>query len=223
MTPEQIVAEQQRVAAEKKEQELVRSRALLDAAWTNPELRPGLRKLIKEKFPDHPVIDDQFDAISAPLKAQIDAQSAKIDELLGTLKQRDEDAAKREAERRDQDYEANLRAARQKFALTDEGFEQMVARMKATGNYTDPDAAAAYVVSQAPPAIPSGPMYGSGYVNFANSAEVSDDARYKLLHSGQDGPAKYLEAEIRDCFGPNGKDYVAKEMGRTYAELAFAS
>ena len=222
MTPEQIAAEHQRVLAEK-ERELVQSRALLDAAWKDPSLRSGLRKHIKEKFPDRHLVDDDFDAVSAPLKAQLDAQSAKIDELLGTLKQRDEDAAKRDAERRDVDYEANLKAARQKFALTDEGFEQMVARMKATGNYTDPDAAAAYIVSQAPPAIPTGPMYGSGYVNFANSAEVSDDARYKLLHSGQDGPAKYLEAEIRDCFGPNGKDYVAREMGKTYAELAFAS
>jgi hypothetical protein len=83
--------------------------------------------------------------------------------------------------------------------------------------------AAAFILSQEPPAIPAGPMYGSGYVNFANSAEVVDDARYRLLHSGQDGPARYLEAEIRDAFGPNAKDYVAKEMGRTYAELAFAS
>jgi hypothetical protein len=206
-----------------KERERVQSAALLSAIYADPNLRPGVVKHLKAKFPDRHLVDDDFEAVSAPLKAQIDAQNAKIDELLGTIKQRDEDAAKRDAERRDVDYEANLKAARQKFALTDEGFEQMVARMKATGNYTDPDAAAAYIVSQAPPAIPTGPMYGSGYVNFANSAEVSDDARYKLLHSGQDGPAKYLEAEIRDCFGPNGKDYVAKEMGKTYAELAFAS
>lgn len=203
--------------------ELQRSRELLEAAWKDPALRSGLRKHIKEKFPDRHLVDDDFDAVSAPLRADIDDLKKQNQELLDTIKKRDEEREKRLTERRDAEYITNLEAARKRFALSDEGFEKMKAHMLATGNYTDAMGAAAYILSQEPPVIAPGPLYGSGYVNFANSSEVSDDARYKLLHSGQDGPAKYLEAEIRDAFGPNAKDYVAKEMGRTYAELAFAS
>lgn len=210
-----LTADQQR--------ELQQSRDLLAAVWGDPSLRAGVRKHLKDKFPDRRLPDDDFEAISAPLRADIDNLKKQNQELLDTLKKRDEDASKRETERRDLDYAASLKKAREQFALTDEGFDKMVAHMKATGNYTDPMGAAAFIVSQTPPALPPGPLYGSGYVNFAGSAEVSDNKRYKLLHSGQDGPAKYLEAEIRDAFGPNAKDYVAREMGKTYAELAFAS
>ena len=41
----------------------------------------------------------------------------------------------------------SIEAARNAYNLTDEGLDKMVARMKETGNYTDPDAAAAELVA----------------------------------------------------------------------------
>lgn len=202
--------------------ELQRSRDLIAKAWADPELRPGLRKHVKELFPDRRLPDDDFDAISAPLRQQNEALSKQIEEMRASLKKRDEDAEKREQERRDADYGRSLDVAARRFALTDEGREKMFAHMRASGNYTDPMGAAALVASETPPALPSGPLYGPNSIHFAGTGET-DQEKYKVLLSGLRGPEEYLEREIREAFGPGAKDYVAREMGKTYAELAFAS
>ena len=202
--------------------ELQRSRELLAAAWGDPALRAGLKKHVKEKFPDRHLPDDDFDVIAAPLKEENAKLSKKLDELLESMKKRDDAEAARVEERANLDFASKMEAARRAYNLTDEGFAAMQKRMVDEKSY-DAMAAAAYIVSQTPPAPPPGALYGSNSMTFAGHGEPSDDARYKLLHSGIDGPAKYLEAEIRDAFGPNSKDYVAKEMGRTYADLAFAN
>lgn len=202
------------------EVELQRSRDLLAKVWSDPNLRSGVRKHIKELFPDRHLPDDDFDAVAAPLKAENADLKKRFDDLEALLKKRDDDAEKARKDRDDARFGDQLQEARKKFSLTDEGFKQMVDRMTETKAY-DPMAAAAYVVSQAPPTLPPGPLYGTNALNFA-ATEGSEIERYKMLHQGLDGPAKYLEAEIRDCFGPNGKDYVAREMGKQYADMAFA-
>lgn len=203
--------------------ELQRSRDLIAKAWGDPNLRPGLRKHLKDLFPERHVPDDDFDALAEPLRKQNEALAKQVGDLVDTLKKRDDDQAKREQEQRDSAYAERFEAACKRFNLTDEGRQKVVDRMKETGAYGDPVAAAAYIVSQEPPMMAPGPLYGSSTLNFAGAGEKSEQERYKLLHSGLDGPGKYLEAEIRDAFGANAKDYVAREMGRTYADLAFAS
>lgn len=204
------------------EVELQRSRDLIAKAWGDPNLRPGLRKHLKELFPDRHVPDDDFDVIAEPLRRQNEELAKQVGSLVETLKARDEEAKKRDQEQRDSAYAERFEAACKRFNLTDEGRQKVIDRMKETGAYGDPLAAAAYIVSQEPPVAPSGALFGSNQLNFAGIGETSDLERYKLLHSGVDGPAKYLEAEIRDAFGPNSKEYVAKEMGRMYADLAYA-
>lgn len=204
------------------ELELQRSRDLIARAWSDPNLRPGLRKHLKETMPDFRVPDDDFEVLTAPIRQQNEALAKQVGDLVDTLKKRDEDAAKRDQESRDALYANKFEAACQRFNLTDEGRQKVIDRMKETGAYGDPLAAAAYIVSQEPPAAPNGALWGNNTLNFAGSAEKSDLERYKLLHSGLDGPGKYLEAEIRDAFGPNSKEYVAREMGKMYADLAYA-
>jgi hypothetical protein len=201
---------------------LQRSRELLAKVWGDPNLRGGVRKYVKELFPDRHLPDDDFDAIAAPLKAENVALQKKLDDFLESQKKRDEDLAKREEEANNARYAGELDAAVKRFGLTDEGRQKMIARMQETRNFTAPMDAAAYIVSQEPPVMPSGPLYGSATLDFAGGGEAAKLDEYKVLHSGLDGPSKYLEQEIRKCFGPNGKEYVAKEMGRTYADLAFA-
>ena len=100
-----------------------------------------------------------------------------------------------------------------KFNLTDDGRKAMIERMQETKAY-DPCAAAAYIVSQAPPAI-AGPVFGPQALNFAGSAEVAEDR--KLLHRD---PEAYFDSEVRKML-TNPRDYVAKEMGENYARMSF--
>jgi hypothetical protein len=202
--------------------ELQRSRDLIARAWSDPNLRPGLKAHVKAVMPDYRLPDDDFEVLTAPIRQQNEALAKQVGDLVETLKKRDEDAAKRDQEHRDAQYAERFEAACQRFNLTDEGRQKVIDRMKETGAYGDPLAAAAYIVSQEPPAAPTGALWGNNTLNFAASAEKSDTERYKLLHSGLDGPGKYLEAEIRDAFGPNSKEYVAREMGKMYADLAYA-
>ena len=204
------------------ELELQRSRDLIARAWSDPNLRPGLKAHVKAVMPDYRLPDDDFEVLTAPIRQQNEALAKQVGDLVETLKKRDEDAAKRDQEHRDAQYAERFEAACQRFNLTDEGRQKVIDRMKETGAYGDPLAAAAYIVSQEPPAAPTGALWGNNTLNFAASAEKSDTERYKLLHSGLDGPGKYLEAEIRDAFGPNSKEYVAREMGKMYADLAYA-
>lgn len=69
---------------------------------------------------------------------------------------------------------------------------------------------------------PSVILYDLEYLNFADSRTASEVDRYRLLHTGLDGPSRYLEAEVREAFGPNAEMYVATEMGSTYAKMAFS-
>lgn len=204
------------------EVELQRSRDLIARVWSDPNLRSGVRKHLKDLFPERHTPDDDFDVVAEPLRKQNEALGKKVDDLIEQLKKRDDDAAKREQDGRDALYAQKFEEACTRFSFTDAARQKMIDRMKETGSYGDPMAVAAYISSQEMPVTPPGPIYGSSTLNFAGSGEKSELERYKLLHSGLDGPAKYLEAEIRDAFGPNAKDYVAKEMGRMYADLAYA-
>jgi hypothetical protein len=128
-----------------------------------------------------------------------------------------EKKAKEDADKaqRDTEFEARIKSAREKYKLTDEGFDKMIARMKETGNYTDPFAAAALIVSENPPPEPTGVVFGPGDLNFAGSSTV--DPKYQLLHQN---PEKYFDSEVRAML-QNPRQYVANEMGEQYATLAF--
>ena len=183
--------------------------------WDHPELGAAIRRTAKEVKPDLRLPEDALAPALAPLMKQNEELAARLkafdDERTAEKKEREEKA---KAER-DADFERQLKGARDKFKLTDEGFDAMVARMKATGNYTDPYAAAALIVSENPPPAPTGPVYGPGDLNFAGSSTI--DPKYQLLHQN---PEKYFDSEVRAMLS-NPRDYVAKEMGEQYATLAF--
>jgi len=190
---------------------------LVNKLWDDPDLGSAVRKLAKETFPGLRTPEDQVSPILEPLRKQnselANELKAMREERAAEKKER-EDAAKIAA---DEEFERKIKKARETFNLTDEGFDKMVAHMKATGNYSDPMGAAAYVVSQNPPPPPAGPMYGAGDLNFAGSSQV--DESYRLLHQS---PERFLDAEIRKAWDPRtARDYVAKEMGEQYANLAF--
>jgi hypothetical protein len=189
---------------------------LVAKLWADPELGGAVRKLAKEQYPDVTLPEDSLAPILAPLQKQ---NQALADELKALREDRAADRKAREdaeKERADSDFAKRFDEAAAQYNLTDEGKAKMRERMVETKNYTDPYAAAAFILSQNPPAPPPGPMYGAADLNFAGSSQV--DPSYALLH--QD-PGKYLDSEIRKAWGPNAKEYVAREMGQMYADLAF--
>ncbi len=151
----------------------------------------ALRAKAKEKNPNLRLPEDAAEPLVAPLRAELEALRAERAEEKAEReaekKQREDDAAKN-------NLEAALSGARQRFNLTDEGFDKMVARMKETGNYADAEAAAAWVAQQTPVPAAAGPYLGPQALNLAGSAVF--DEKFALLH--KDPMGQFLDAEFRE-------------------------
>jgi hypothetical protein len=155
------------------------------------EAGKALRAKAKEKNPNLRLPEDAVEPLIAPYREANDALKARLDameaERAEEKKTREDDAAKN-------NLEAALAGARQRFNLTDEGFDKMVARMKETGNYGDAEAAAAWVAQQTPPPQAPGPYLGPQLLNLAGSAQY--DEKFALLH--KDPMGAFLDSEFRE-------------------------
>jgi hypothetical protein len=88
-----------------------------------------------------------------------------------------------------------ISSARSKYALNDDGFEKMVHRMKDTGNVSDAEAAAAWVVQNQPPPAKPGPTWGAADLNLFGSSQESQDAKVRMLHTN---PEKFFDNEVAE-------------------------
>lgn len=166
-----------------------RVREAFNALWGDKTLGAQVRAKVKEIYPDVQTPEDQFDPYVAPLKAELEAMRA---ERAAEKEAAATEKVEREKVAAQANLEASLEAARRKFNLTGDGFDKMCERMKATGNYTDAEAAAAWVVQQTPlPAAP-GPYLGPQNINLFGSSEK--DENFALLHADPQG--RFLDAEF---------------------------
>lgn len=122
---------------------------LFESLVRDKKLGKDVRAKASELFPDVQFAEDDIvDSAVAPLREEIAAIS-------NTLKEEREARAKEKEEadnsRSKRNLESALDGARNKYNLTEDGFDKMVARMKDTGNYSDAEAAAAWVAQQTPP------------------------------------------------------------------------
>ena len=187
-------------------EELHRERAakLLDSLWNDGKVGPALRAKTKELFPEVSLPDDQFEPIVSPMREALEATTAELKAL------REERAAEKKANEAaafQTDFESRIAAARDKFRLTPEGFDAMVSRMKETQNYTDADAAAAWVKSQEPPPKAAGPSWAPSKLDLFGSSNT--DERYRLLHTD---PQAYQDAELMEFVADPDK-YVRETFG----------
>lgn len=159
----------------------------------NTEKGKLFRSAAKEKFPDAVTIEDQFDPIVAPLRAEAQALRDELKLERDTRAKEREDADKLRAE---QALTQGLDGAATHFRLTEAGRELMLKRMQETGNFTDPLAAAAWVVSANPPPKDPTGYLGPQAINMFGSAIESAEARIALLH--KDPMGKFLDAEFTD-------------------------
>lgn len=183
----------------------IRAEELVKKLWLDGEIGAKLRKSAKEAFPDMPPLpDEQAEPFVAPLRAQNEALQKRLEKL-------EEDRAAEKVEREKNatqaTFEQAIAAARTSYSLTDEGFDKMIARMKETGNYSDADAAAAWVASKTPPAAVPGPTWAPQDLNLYGSKNPEEEMA--KLHRD---PIGYQDSQLAEFF-KNPDKYVQETFG----------
>lgn len=169
----------------------IRASELIDALWDDGEIGPKLQAVAKQKWPEVKVTSEKYAPVVAPLQSKIE----KLEKDLATEREaRAKEATDREEGRIKDALHRKLESARSEFGLTDAGFDMMVARMKETGNFGDPNAAAAYIVAKAPPQNVRGPTVGpQSYDPYFGLKD--GDERLKRLHRD---PERFRDDEIAE-------------------------
>lgn len=188
-------------------QNQIRSEQLMEALWGSADLGPRIRKVAKERFPDIRLPEETIDPVITPLREENEALKQRLDALSEKFEAREKETAESKTFR---ELEASVNAAVAKFGLTDEGRAAMLDRMKETRNFTDVEAAAAFIAHATPPQATAGPSWAAGpaKLNLFGSAEPEE--QYKRLHTNPEG---YLEDQLRE-FASNPDKYVTETFGR---------
>ena len=184
-----------------------RALALVNNLWNDEDLGLKLQEKAKAQFPEIRTSAEAYAPLKAQFEAQIAAQKKQLDEMREERAAERKAAEEKAAEMQKKSFEQQINAARDSYNLTDEGFDKMVARMKETGNYTDPDAAAAWVASKTPPAPVSGPTFGPQDLNFFGSSK--QDEKMAALHRD---PQRYMDMELTE-FSRDPDRYVRETLG----------
>ena len=191
--------------------EMLRAQQLVESLWLDGKHGPALHAKAKELFPDVRTPSDSTALLAAQMEekfsSQSKAQAEELEKLRAEREAEKKDAAERAAEAQKVSFEQQISAARDAYNLTDEGFDKMVARMKETGNYTDPESAAAWVASKTPPAAVSGPAFGPQDLNLFGSSK--QDEKFKQLH---EDPQRYMDMELTE-FTRDPDRYVRETLG----------
>ena len=184
-----------------------RALALINSLWNDADVGLKLQEKAKAAFPDIRTTNEAYAPIRADMDRQIAAQQKVIDDLKAEREADKKEREEAKAEQQKKTFEQQISAAREAYSLTDEGFDKMVARMKETGNYTDPESAAAWVASKTPPKPVSGPTFGPQDLNLFGSSQ--QDEKMAALHRD---PQRYMDMELTE-FVRDPDRYVAETFG----------
>lgn len=192
-------------AAQKTPQQIAAERVsfLADKLWNDKELGPKVQAFAKTIYPDATIEADKVEPWVAPLREE----NAKLLERLTKLEaDRAEEKKTSEAQKGEQSFKAMLDKVRKDYSLTDEGIDQVVARMKEAGAY-DVEAAAALVARQTPKPETPGPGWSPEHMNLFGSRKR--DEAFAELHND---PVDYMDQELRK-FSQNPDQYVLDTFG----------
>lgn len=182
----------------------IRAAQLFEKLFKDPDLGVAIRQRAKAEFPDIVIPEDTLTPLVTPLQKQLEEMAKTQKELMDKL-------AKREAEDQERStftsLESKVNAAVAAFSLTEEGKAKMLDRMKETGNYTDPEGAAAFIAhsNPKPAALPA---WATTNLDFLGSKDY--DEKMAQLHRN---PQAYEDAELLE-FAKNPDKYVAETFGQ---------
>ena len=171
----------------------IRAEKLVNELWSDGEIGQRLQAEAKKRFADIRTAEDMVGPALAPILKQNESLAAELKKIQDEREAERKAADERKADSEKKSFEEAISAARTRFNLTDEGFDKMVERMKATGNYTDPEAAAAYVASQNPPKPVAGPTFGPKDLNLFGSKKSDENMRQ--LHTDPQG---YMDSQLNE-------------------------
>lgn len=177
---------------------------LHEMLWNDAELGAKVQKIAKQKWPEIQTNAERFAPVMNPLLEAAEALKKDNAELRERMETRDREREERQTKR---SLEKALDDAAKRFGLTSEGFDQMVARMKATNNFTDAEAAAAWVAQTAPPKPVDGPTWGDKPMDMFGAGKF--DENMKALHRD---PQKYMDDQLSE-FVQNPDKYVRDTLG----------
>jgi hypothetical protein len=186
-----------------------RIKDMFNKLWNDRELGSKVRAKAKEQFPDIELPEDALAPALHPMQAQLEEMAATNKALLERIDARD----KAEAEAKEQaTLDDRLSKARSRYSLNEDGFNAMVERMRDTANYTDAEAAAAWVVSQQPPPPTNKikPSWMPQSMNLFGSATQVDDEQFRLLHRD---PLAYLDSQLQ-AFVTDPDGYTNETFGQ---------
>jgi outer membrane murein-binding lipoprotein Lpp len=167
----------------------IRAEQLINKLWHDGEIGAKLQNAAASMFEDVKPDATKYAPVVAPLQSKVD----KLEKDLAAEREaRAKEAAARDEDRIKSTLTKKLDSARQEFGLTDAGFDMMVQRMKETGNFADPNAAAAYIVAKAPPQNVRGPTVGPQSYDPYFGLKDGDERR-KRLHRD---PERFRDEEI---------------------------
>jgi hypothetical protein len=182
--------------------EYQRAYDLVNTLWNDDVAGAKIRSTAKSRY-NIPLPDDAVDARLAPLQAKLDAMTKERDEERAANAKAKEDEAQNKQRTNIQEA---IEGARNKYHLTQEGFDKMVNRMKETQNFTDAEAAAAWVVSNEPPPPNPGPSWAPKNIDLKGNL---DKEKVKLLH---DDPIQFQDNELEE-FTKDPDKYVRETWG----------
>jgi hypothetical protein len=182
-----------------------RAEQLLNALWGDKEIGGKIRTTAKQLFPDVPIPEETLSPFIQPIVEEGEKLKKELADLRAERAAEKQEREDRAAKRKLEDA---LNSARDKYALTPEGFDAMVQRMKETGNYSDAEAAAAWVASKAPPAEVKGPTWAPEALNLFGSQ--SADENMAMLHRD---PQRYMDNQLNE-FVRDPDKYVRDTLGR---------
>lgn len=194
------------MADEAKPPQVTRAQALIDKLWNDKSATGvSVRKAAKEMFPDINIPEDQTELAVAPVRQEVDEMKTQLKSALDKL------AAREKADddmRVENDLAVKINSAVTEFGLTDSGKTKMMERMRSTGNVSDAQAAAAWVVSQLPKPEPANsPSWMPEAANFYGT-QAKDD-KFESLHRN---PIKFFDDELKEFYRDKDK-YVAETFG----------
>ena len=185
-----------------------RAHELLLALWNDKDVGARIQAKAKEKWPeDVTTSQERLDPYLQPL---LDGQKALQDQLKKFEEDREADrkaAKERDDASNQKNFEDSIAKASKAYNLTAEGFELMVKRMKDTGNYGDPEAAAAWVASKTPPEPGPAKKFGPQNINLFGTHER--DERLAELHRD---PLAYMDRELAEFVSDPDK-YTRETLG----------
>lgn len=149
-----------------------RADQLIARLFRDGKVGADVRATAKEMFPDIVTPEDAAEPVIAPIRAALEATQAEFKAYREAQEAKEAAAADIVTQRT---LEQRLDEARNKFNLRPEGYDKMVERMKETSNYSDPEAAAAWVAqTMAPPPPKVGPTWQPQALNLYQAESAED-------------------------------------------------